>query len=898
MSASLPQGWTVDEETEDEKLTSKLPSGWTVEESKPAKETTAKERDEAKLKQEAGIYAVEEKTPEELKKMTIAEKMQYAQDLKTQREFLQSSVFGKKALSGLTFGATKNIEALKPVELEETSPYSLIGAAGEITGSLAPLSKLIKVFSGPAMKLAAKSPVFQKQLSSLATMFGVGATSKAIESVAKGEMPTQDEVLEHGVEWAALDALLQAAGTTGKFVSSLLKRSKSTGVSRKDLVNNVYREVAESGVDMNNAEEVSAKVMEILERPVTEEELIQGQRQKLAEESAGDVEKVAQGALKQEPVTPKDLKSRKITDEPVNKLTSESISLSEAYQPREINFTKEAETLSKDTIEQKIESTAPRAATEEELGNSIREDVEKTLEAAKQEYRPLYNEAEEAAEGIYHTPSNTAREGGEKLRKLEQGSKNNNTSKMKTKPAGYNAVMNTIEDILQDSGFVIQRNEKGVIESIIQDKQVPVQKTMELARRINEIIDFEAVEPSVKDALRSIVKGAKTDIREGLAHNEDALAAFELAEAEHARVAQKYGRESIRKIRGTQAGEKISKMTESPTTLGELREVLSPEQMLQLEREMLEKLNKQSFEKAQKSLREMERHLSEENRKLAREIVESKNPHNPQALKKTTQEGILNDMSTALTNGTRPEKTLALWKTPKGQKLVKETFHNSPNWPQVKGYLEKQSFNDMVASVLKDGKLDLKKFNEFMRDPATLNNIRAQGGEEAVTFFQELSTNVKKVQDNAKLLEKLPTKEQIQKGKKFSKESSGQGKLQRSADKSKRIREDILDRIERKEHPIQSRINDWKAWTKEMLGLNAQASMSIFGVAKLGGAAIGAYTFGIPNAVAAMIGYKLLEKMMTSPKVRRAFLDASKHYTNPITFILSMKQLGESMEEQ
>lgn len=888
MSAALPQGWTIDEEIEDEKPASKLPAGWTVEESNPVKETTAKERDEAKLKQEAGAYAVEEKTPEELKKMSIAEKMQYMEDLKTQREFLQSSFFTKQALSGLTFGATKNIEALKPVELEEFTPYSLYGAAGELSGSFLPLSKMINVFKGPAMKLASKSPVFQKQLSSLATMFGVGATTKTIESLAKGEMPTQDEVLEHGVEWAALDALLQTAGSTGKFVSSLLKRSKSTGISRKDLVNNVYREVAESGVDMNNAEEVSAKVMEILEKPVTEEELIQGQRQKLTEESAGDVEKLAQETLKQEPVTPKDLKSRKITDEPVNKLTSESISLSEPYQPREINFTQEAETLAKDAIEQKIESTGTRAATEEELGNAIREDVEATLEAAKQEYRPLYNQAEEAAEGLYHTPSKTALEGGEKLRKMSQ---------LKTKPAGYSSVLSTLENVLEDAGFVINRNEKGAIERIIQDKEVPVQKTMELARRLNEIIDYEAVEPSVKDALRSVVRGAKADIREGLAQNSEALAAFEMAEAEHARVAKKYGRESIRKIRGTQAGEKISKMAESPTTLGELREVLSPQQMMQVEREMLEKLNNQSFEKAQKSLREMERHLSEENRKLAREIVEAKNPHNPQALKKTTQEGILNDMSTALTNGTRPEKTLALWKTPKGQKLVKETFHNSPNWPQVKGYLEKQSFNDMASSVLKDGKLDLKKFNEFMRDPTTVNNIRAQGGEEAVTFFQELNSNVKKIQDNAKLLEKLPTKEQVQRGKKFSRESYGQGKLQKGVDRSKRIREDILDRIERKEHPIQSRIKDWKEWTKEMLGLNSQSAMSIFGISKLGGAAIGAYAFGIPNAVATMIGFKLLEKMMTSPKVRKAFLDASKQYTNPIPFILSMKELGESMEE-
>lgn len=910
----LPAGWTVDEETEADKLKSHLPEGWKVE-SVPS---TPKERDEAKLKKEAGIFAAPEKTPEELKKMSVSEKRQYIEELAREREYLQSGQFTKSAVSGATFGLSENIEALKPIEFEETNPYSIIGTGGHVAGSLIPLSKMINIAKGPAMKLASKSPVFQKQISSLLTMFGVGASSKALETIAKGEVPEAEELLEHGIEWAALDALLQTAGVAGKFASSLLNRSKATGVGRKDLVNSVYRELAESGVDMTNAEAVSAKALEILEKPVTEAEIAAAKRLQLAEQAESPVTNIAQEAMEQQPITPKELKSRKITDESVNKITSDSAILSEPYELEGLNFTQEAETLAKDAIEEQIESTGTRAASEEELGNSIREDIEERLEAAKSEYKPLYREAEEAAENILHTPENTGREAGDKLIKM---------SKLKTKPAGYSSVLSNLENILEDAGYVIQRDEEGVIEHILQDKEVPVQQTMELARRLNEIINYEAVEPSVKDALKSVVKGAKTDIRVGLRQNPDALAAFELAEAEHARVASKFSKDSIRKIRGNQAGEKISKMAEAPSTLGDLREVLSPQQMLQLEREMLEKLNSQNFEKARKSLREIEKHLSAENRKLAREIVEAKNPHNPLARKRIAQEAILNDMSTALTNGARPEKTLGLWKTPKGQKLVKETFHNSPNWPQVKTYLEKQSFNDMVSSILEDGKVDLKKFKGFMKDHATINNIRSQGGEEAVTFFKELDGKVKQLQDNARVFEKLPTKEQIERGKKFLKQSPGQRRLQEGVDKSRRIEKTtekigqreirptekidkghfaarekrgkaILERMARKDYPVQSKINDWKAWVKDALGLNAQAAMSVFGMAKLGGATVGAFTLGVPSTVATMIGYKFMNKMLTSPRARKAFLEAAKHHYNPLIFISAIEQLGDVIDEE
>lgn len=906
----LPEGFTL--KKKDEQKRSPLPEGFKLKK----KSETATQRDEEKLIKEAGAYQVEEKTPEELKKMSIGERRQYIEDMKTQREFLQSSQFSKGALSGATFGLTENVDALKPIEFEETNPYSIIGTGGQVTGSLIPLSGLTKVVSGPAMKLAAKSPVFQKQISSLITMFGVGSADKALHEIAKGEMPSTEDVLENGVAWAALDVALQTIGAGGRFAKALFTRSKATGASRTNLVNRVNKELAESGIDMSNAEAVSQKALEILESPLSEQELAAAKRQlRLPQKEASQVEEVSNKAIKQESITPKDLKTRKISDEPVNKLTSETRTLSEPYQPEGIDFTKEAESLEKDAIQEKIDSVGERAATEEELGTAIKEDIETQLEARKEEYRPLYEEAQQAAQITHHTPQNTAREAGNRLMRI---------SRLSTRPEGYTAVIKNLENVLEDAGFVIQRGPNGEIEQIISSRDVPVSDTIELARRLNEIIDYEAVEPTVKDALRGVARAAKQDVRIGLASNPDGLTAFNLAEEAHARTAQRFSTDNIRKIRGQEAGEKIAKMVESPSTLGQLKETLSPKQMAQVERELLEKLNTQNYEKSRKTLKEIERHMSAENRKLAREIVEAKNPHNPTARKKLTQESILNDMSNAFTTGTRPDKTLNLWKTPKGQKLVKETFHNSPNWPQVKNYLEKQSFSDMADSVLKDGKLDLKKYKSFMKDPATINNIRAQGGEEAVTFFKDLDSQVKQLQTNVTLLDKFPSKLDIKKGSELIQRNTREVQGERGKDILSKIKEKsesqpiksiakeklgtkkdlgesariakessgekgnkILKRMAQKDFPMQAKVKKWREWFTDTMGLNEKGVMSVFGLMKL----------GIPNTVSTLLGYRMFNKLLTSPRVRRAFTAAAKPQGSSLNFIIAMENLGDELSE-
>jgi len=1072
--------------------------------------TTPEQRDQAKMVEAAGQYHVPDKTPEELKSMSIRERMQYIQDLQTQREFLNSSQFVKGTLSGASFGATENIEALKPIKFEEANILQIPEVAGQLVGSYLPLSGMIKVShlaTSPVMKMITKSPVIQKNVGALLSMFGVGMADSALHQVAKGEIPSPIDALQNGGTWAALDVALKTLGVGGRFAAGMMRRASQTGTNRLEMVNRVANEVKVSGA--TTPEQVAAKALEVIEGPLSEAEKLAAQERtvqlaqreqtemsKLAQQtlgqpvsqgkqavtsksqpsqppgglgiqygfadlgqgisdsfykqgfeslqkgrtsiagmtddilvaakpnfdnglikSADDLKKftdfyysqkypsqgtatpqVAQGtkqftvkkgapgtpseqtqavsrvqaAAQAEPgLTPKDIKTRVIEDRPVNQLTKKVHELSEPYKPLAVDLVKEAAALENTAIQGKINQVGTRAASMEVLGTSIRENVNEALEAAKAEYAPLYVEAERIAHTVTHVPTRAINTAINRLLRL---------ASLRTRPAGYNAVIENLEGVLEDLGATATIAESLGVQAAA-GVEIPVSRSIEVARRLNEIVTYEAIEPTVKDVLKKEVLDLKADIRTGLVQVPDALAAFELAEAQHAVVAQRFGRDSIKSIRGQQAGERVAKMVESPTTFAELKPILSPAQTQQIEREFLEKLNEQTFDKSQKSLREMERHLSAENRKLAREIVESKNPHNPQVRRKLKQEAILDDLSQSLSTGDRPKLALNLWKTPEGQKLVNEALHNSPNKARLTKYLQEQSFEDLKRSVFKsDGTLNLDKFKEFMRDPGTVNNIRMMGGEDAVKFFRNLGSQVKEMGTNLKIIQHFPTEEQIdrqlsyRKKPELARESPGQRKLEQIVSKEKQTErqitglgkeklelgpkgkstrdeqalaakeqrggkrleelaakenrterqigeigkeklptkktdkevleakahrgDEILKRMKRKDYHAKQKLEDWNEWIKDTLHLNTKSAISVFGIAKLGGSATSAITTGIPTVLIGLVGYRMMNRLLTSPRTRRAFLDACKKKSDPIKFVLGMEAFGNSIKEE
>lgn len=163
---------------------------------------------------EEGLYRPRELTPEQLKKMSFKERLEYADELNLYRDVKRSKGITKGIASGLTFGLSEQIPFLKPQEGEHGQVF------GEFMGSVLPIHGLFKIFGAPLVRLAGTSPKFKSGLEAFARMTGMGISGglyeEGKEAGKEWRMPTPDGFLKHAESWAAFDALLQSTGLVGR----------------------------------------------------------------------------------------------------------------------------------------------------------------------------------------------------------------------------------------------------------------------------------------------------------------------------------------------------------------------------------------------------------------------------------------------------------------------------------------------------------------------------------------------------------------------------------------------------------------------------------------------------------------------------------------------------------
>lgn len=809
--------------------------------------------EEEQLEKVTGPYYVPEKSKEELKKLTASERKEYADDLNRMREYQHSKGFTKGLASGATFGATEHIPGLKPEEGE------LGGGFGQAVGSTLPIGLYSKAFGYPLKAVAAKSPYFKRSLDALAGITSMGAAGGAYHAtehtIKHGELPSTNDVLKHGFEWAALDAILRGAFKTGKFAYDLVRTAEKKGIPQWKVVNEVLTELKDQGLDLNPAEANNFKTQRVAAKAMT------------------IIEEMAEGKAPKERTEVRTVTEKKFKemDNSLDQL-AEPI-LPEAQEPK-LSVNSMVEDAEAKAVRQRIDSIGRRTVEDSELGKQIQEGINTAREDAKAQYKPFYDEVDEGARYITTTPKQSAQRAGDLVKTLEE---------LKTRATGDTTVINSLEDVLEDLGYTVQRKKapkgkKGPIELIVQNGEVPLPKLMQLGRKLNEVVRYDSLDKIASDKLKKIATDIKQDIRTALKKEPDLLAAFELAEEAFGVNAEKFGRDSIRKIRSTEALEGIVKNIESATALKDLRSVLQPSTMKNVERQLLEKMNKMSHHKAEDFLRKIKSGMSKESQQVADQIVQSKVPINKQSIRgrrDRLHEVIDDDLVTAMNTGKRPNQVLDLWQNPRGQKLVKEALATHPQKKELIKYLQDQTLNDMARSIVsKDGTIELAKLNELMNNPAIRNNLEQLGGKEAVEFFEKLSERSKNLKKNAQELvtEKLGSP----KGEK--------GKFETPAQKSTGEKgKGILKRQATTDFPVAAKVKQGL----DFLGANGRLTLNLFTLMK----------FGFPKAVLIPLTTRLIQRMATSPKVRRAFIHASQKNLDPLAFITALEALDTAAEE-
>lgn len=741
---------------------------------------------------------------------------------------------GSEFAKGLIHSATTGglLSHLTDVPEKEKSKGRHIG---EFTGSLVPIEG-ISAFWGPKLlKLASQSPVFKRSVQALARLTGMGltgATYEGAEKLNKGEIPKAEEIFKHGGQWALIDAIIQTAGLGGRFTKALLNKTKKTGKPTFEVLNDLMNDMREQGVGFTPDERTATKALSILE---------------------GSTEK----GVANPPSLP--LGTKKVSQEHFTKISEKSPELAEPIQPKQMHQPPNEDNLIKEAIEENINKISPKKVTKQEFGKGLQEIIENRFKEEEALYKPLYNQVEEGSKKINYSPDQTMAVVKKGIDQIKQ---------LKTKPEGYNKVLSQLEDILSDLGYhetaKIGGSEFKLNKPIYEN--IPVSKLIELGRRLNKIIDYDIVGSGIKDKLKPVVRSIKEEIRHSLELNNPELSkVFDQAEKKYGETAQKFGRESIYKARGKEEAEKVNDAIKSPTMLDDLKSILKPDQMRQVERQMLEHLDSLSLPKATEYMKEMGSKLSPDSRKIAQDIIDHKIP------KSITRSGkikdlILNDIGAALETGQRPKKTLDLWKTVKGQDLIKNALKDNPNKKEILDYLQKQSFYDFTSSFIeKNGTINFDKFNEVLKDPAVKSNIKMIGGDSAVEFFNNLEMLASKQKSNLSIFEDLKTK-----GKELQKDSPyGESKLVKAA----KLR-----------HPIRFKAKEFL----ENIGLSTQTAIKMLGALQL----------GIPTSAGAYVGYKVLYKFANNPKARRAYINAvNKKPLKTSEFINAYKHLDDELED-
>lgn len=828
----------------------------------------------------------------------------------------------KGLISGATLGISKLVPGLKPKENPVTTGLELVGSALPITKVSKGIQYLGgKVLSKPLALLASKSPIVAKSIQSLASLTNAGATGSVVgavdEATESGEFksPTLENVLDNGLVWSALDAGLSALGFVGRFAKNLLKKSKSTNKYQVDILNETLEAVRESGVDMTQERKVAEKALSILEnKPLAE---IQKEIKLSDKPGISKTEEVAQKELLQNiQQGTLDLRTRKIEQQQFNKLDQKTGELAEPYLPKEFDAEKIAEGVIDSELEASIESIAPRAETEQQLGKNVQLALEDANQAAKNIYNPLYEEATEGAKNIYFTPFKTANKAVELLQRLEG---------LKVKPPGYEKVINDIIKTLEDTGFVIRRSDanNSVIEAIAAE-DVSGAKIMELKRRLNKMANFDNIESSIQDQLAPLAAAAKQDILSALKENPKALEAFKKAETKFGETAEKFKRKSIKSARYSEKPESIAKLIKTPSALEDIKKIVSKEQYAEIERELLEHMKKLSEDRAKSFFREMRPHLTNNSKSVGERIIQSKAPLESSSRKvaqrNKIQDLVYEDLSKATITGQRPEATLKLWKTREGQQLIKNSLKGNKNEAEVLKYLEDQSLADFSASVIgKDGIINFDKFAEYLKDPATVENLRLIGGDDAVNFFRQLETLSTRIEKNASMIAGKIDKMSAPERKRLEKEINeyGQKRLEKAAEESKKIspEQKEFQRIHGEEASKARKAEEKNLTAKgeERFAAISKANedkekraliykiddfLKSYGV-KVKGllTVVGAIKFGTAETLTVVTAYEALKWIAKSKKARDAFRKAASKSNNVPLFINALNKLNDTEEE-
>jgi hypothetical protein len=432
-----------------------------------------------------------------------------------------------------------------------------------------------------------------------------------------------------------------------------------------------------------------------------------------------------------------------------------------------------AEEIEKDIVKNTqgkiLDTVAPEVPTHKEGWEKVRDVVEEDFGKAKEEYTGLYDTVEEASKNIKTVPTNTF-EAAKNLSKEMKA-----TLFYANEEAGVkNAADTMVAKLVQPQGEIaeslvadlkkegIYADYENVLSILQQDamedlpREVALNKLMATKRSVHRILEKSDIIPAPVDLLKKLSKALKKDIYKGLEKAPKVGKDYLAAETKYAQTQELFNNDAIVKFRKSPNPETMSGFFSSPSNKERLNNVLTgkPQVSSVADRMVIEHTTSKGLEHAKDMSKELKPYLGTEGKQAIDKVLEYGDKLTTPGQQAAIRGKVLEELQESFTAGTRPDFTLKLMQNDKGYKLVADSLSRSPKGRRMWSALKRQSLDDLMSSVVKDGKIDFLKAKDILKNPHTRRIIQGTTGQEGLKFFESLETYGKNFANNLELLEK------------------------------------------------------------------------------------------------------------------------------------------------
>lgn len=419
-------------------------------------------------------------------------------------------------------------------------------------------------------------------------------------------------------------------------------------------------------------------------------------------------------------------------EENTSKLSQKAFSDFPAFEAQEIN---------RDIVKGNQTSLLNRIAPEttpQEAWTRIGEQVEEAFQKERKMYSALYEGVKKRAQGIMAAPEESRNLAAQLLRKIRN---------VETTAPGYEAVGKALNSALTDLGVSVQ-NVNGVNQLV--SKPITLDKMLDVAVRLGEVVNYENLTPSIKDLLKPLVKQLKTDIKGTLRKQSPATGlAYEKAERSFASAAERFGNDAIMKLRKSETPENLTNFFSSPSNYNRLKAVGSENSLSIADRQIIEELAAKGTDSARKEMTQLEKYFSQANKDIANNLIDLGDKLTAPGQKAVLQQRILEDAQRAVTSGERPSTIMRAMQTPEGYNIAKQTLERTPKGKDLFKVMQKQFVQDLFNSVVDDaGKINWSKAANLIKDPQVKAVLRAIGGDDLLNFFRSMETYGTNIRNN------------------------------------------------------------------------------------------------------------------------------------------------------